>query len=198
MQYFCDSSVRLSVITYLACVSSQMHTRCMGCATFIHWPRLIISEWKPVSKSRVLVQVPVPLKRLWSNEIWSSIKIYFLYLLLHLSDHKEICDKPLSLQWRHNGHDGLSNHQPHHCLLHRLFRCRSKKTSKLRVTGLCVGNSPVTGEFPAQRASNAENVSIWWRHHVWTNACLVYPRINASLGQDELNVYSWRTVLIAN
>ena len=44
-------------------------------------------------------------------------------------------------------------------------RRRSKKTSKLRVTGLCVGNLPVTGEFPAQRASNAENVSIWWRHH---------------------------------
>ena len=40
------------------------------------------------------------------------------------------------------------------------------KTSKLRVTGLCVGNSPGTGEFPAQMASNAENVSIWWRHHV--------------------------------
>ena len=42
---------------------------------------------------------------------------------------------------------------------------RSKKTSKPRVTGLCAGNSPVTGEFPAQKASNAENVSIWWRHH---------------------------------
>ena len=41
----------------------------------------------------------------------------------------------------------------------------SKKTSKLRVTGLCAGNSPVTGEFPAQMASDAENVSIWWRHH---------------------------------
>ena len=40
----------------------------------------------------------------------------------------------------------------------------SEKTSKLRVTGLCEGNSPVTGEFPTQRASNAENVSIWWRH----------------------------------
>ena len=38
-------------------------------------------------------------------------------------------------------------------------------TSKLRVTGLCVGNSPGTGEFPAQMASNAENVSIWRRHH---------------------------------
>ena len=35
----------------------------------------------------------------------------------------------------------------------------------LRVTGLCEGNSPVTGEFPTQRVSNAENLSIWWRHH---------------------------------
>ena len=69
-------------------------------------------------------------------------------------------------QWRHNESDGVSNHQPHHCLLNRQFGCRSKKTSKLRVTGLCAGNSPETGEFPAQMASNAENVSIWWRHHV--------------------------------
>ena len=37
---------------------------------------------------------------------------------------------------------------------------RWKKTSKPRVTGLCAGNSPVTGEFPAQRASNTEKVSI--------------------------------------
>ena len=61
---------------------------------------------------------------------------------------------------------GPSNHQPHDCLLNHLFGRRSKKTSKLRVTGLCVGNSPGTGEFPTQRASNAENVSISWRHHV--------------------------------
>ena len=46
------------------------------------------------------------------------------------------------LHWRHNDHDGVSNHQPHGCLLNRLFRRRSKKTSKLLVTGLCVGNSP--------------------------------------------------------
>ena len=69
-----------------------------------------------------------------------------------------------SLQWRHSGHDSVSNHQPHDCLLNRLFRRRSKKISKLCVTGLCAGNSPETGEFPAQMASNAENVSIWWRH----------------------------------
>ena len=70
-----------------------------------------------------------------------------------------------SLLWRHNGREGVSNHQPHECLLNRSFMRRSKKTSKLRVTGLCAGNSPETGEFPAQMASNAENVSIWWRHH---------------------------------
>ena len=167
----------------------------------------------------------------------------------------------MTLQWRHNERDSVSNHQPHDCLLNRLFRRRSKKTSKLHVTGLCVGNSPykwsvtrkmfpfddvimkqqralvqimawrqkcdkpfpyamltqsalrwhyndvimsamvsqitsltiiystvysrrrsnktsklrvtglcegnspVTAEFPAQMASNAENVSIWWRHY---------------------------------
>ena len=56
-----------------------------------------------------------------------------------------------TLQWRHNDHDDVSNHRPHVCLLNRLFRRRSKKTSKLRVTGLCAGNSPVTGEFATQR-----------------------------------------------
>ena len=60
------------------------------------------------------------------------------------------------LQWRHNGRDGVSNHQPGHCLLNCLFRRGSKKTSKLRVLGLCAGNSPSTGEFPTQMASNTE------------------------------------------
>ena len=86
------------------------------------------------------------------------------------SDHRDgvmtrtHCVHPL--RWRHNGRDSVSNHQPYDCLLNYLYRRRSKKTSKLRVTGLCVGNSPGTGDFPAQMASNAENVSIWWRHHV--------------------------------
>ena len=71
----------------------------------------------------------------------------------------------ITLQWRHNGCDGVSNHQILDCLHNRLFRHRSKKTSKLCVTGLCEGNSPVTDELPAQSSSNAENVSIWWRLH---------------------------------
>ena len=75
-----------------------------------------------------------------------------------------------SLHWRHNELDGVPDHQPHDCLLTCLFRHRSiKKTPKLRVTGLCEVNSPGTGEFPAQKPSNAENVSIWWRHHVLGN-----------------------------
>ena len=69
-----------------------------------------------------------------------------------------------ALQWRHNERDGVQN-QPHECLLNRLFRRRSKKASERRAIGLCVGNSPVTGEFPSQRANNAEKVSIWLRHH---------------------------------
>ena len=81
----------------------------------------------------------------------------------------------------HNGHDSVSNHQPHACLINRLFRRRSKKTPKPRVTGLCAGNSPGNGEFPAQMASNAENVSIWWRHHGivmywWLSQLLLYKR----------------------
>ena len=71
-----------------------------------------------------------------------------------------------SLQWRHNECDGVSNQRRLHCLLNCWFRRRSQKTSKLRVTGLCAGNSPVTGEFPAQKASDAENISIWWRHQI--------------------------------
>ena len=45
------------------------------------------------------------------------------------------------------------------------LRRRTKKTSKLRVAGLCEVNSPVIIEFPAQMVGNEENVSIWWRHH---------------------------------
>ena len=56
----------------------------------------------------------------------------------------------ITSHWRHNEGDGISNHRRLDCLLNRLFRRRSEKTSKLRVTCLREGNSPVTGEFPAQ------------------------------------------------
>ena len=93
-----------------------------------------------------------------------EINKLLIIILLHIGTLHE----NIPLRWRHNGRYSISNHQPHGCLLNRLFRRNSKKTSKLRVTGLCVGNSPVPGEFPAQMASNVENVSIWWRHHALT------------------------------
>ena len=70
-----------------------------------------------------------------------------------------------TLQWRHKERNDVSNHRCLECLLNRLFRCRLKKRAKVRVTGICGGNLPETGGFPSQRASYAENVSIWSRHH---------------------------------
>ena len=52
------------------------------------------------------------------------------------------------------------------------------------VTGLCEGNLPVTGELPAQRASNAENVSIWWRHHVLHSPMLMDAQRHPLIGSD--------------
>ena len=45
-------------------------------------------------------------------------------------------------------------------------RRRSKKTSTFRVSAFVRWILPGTIEFPAQLASNAEKLSIWWRHHV--------------------------------
>ena len=100
------------------------------------------------------------------------IYIYVVALRLSTAQIQQYCIGCFNraLHWRHNRHDSVSNHQPRGCLLSGLFRRRSKKISKLRVTGLCAGNSPGTGDFPAQMASNAEKVFIWWRHHgeTWT------------------------------
>ena len=75
---------------------------------------------------------------------------------------------PHSLQGRHNERDSVSNHQPHECLLNRLFRRRSKKTSKLHVTGLCVGNSPGPVNSPHKGPVTrkmfpfVDVIMLWW------------------------------------
>ena len=87
-----------------------------------------------------------------------------------------------ALHWRHNDHDGVSNHQPHGCFLNRLLWRRSKKTSKLRVTGLCAGNSPGPVNSPHKgRVTRKmfpfddvimrlrhflQQVTVRWSHHV--------------------------------
>ena len=83
--------------------------------------------------------VSKPSRRLWfetpNNDCHANIRTLSTF---------ETC---ISLQWRHNGRDYVPNHQPHDCFPNRLLSCRSKKTSKLRVTGLCAGNSPWTFPF---------------------------------------------------
>ena len=103
----------------------------------------------------------------WFETPWHSCDVTVMKSHIQLGP----CTKQTfcSLQWRHNERDGISNHRRLDCVFNRMFRRRSKKTSKLRVTGLCERNSPVTGEFTAQKASNAKNVSIWWRHYVFEN-----------------------------
>ena len=71
-----------------------------------------------------------------------------------------------SLQWGHNGCYGFSNHQPLD-FYSTVYSGEDQRKSNLRVNGLWEGKSSVIGEFPEQRPSNAENVSIWWRHHGW-------------------------------
>ena len=92
----------------------------------------------------------------WKWQLWNNIDFTVCYV--------ESC-KPS--QWRYNEHDGISNHRHLNCLLNRMFRRRLKKASKLSVTGLCERNPHVIVGFPSQRASNAENASIWWGHHEW-------------------------------
>ena len=111
------------------------------------------------------------------NDYTLLIVKFDLTILLHWAvwafeniSYKKVCYLPgpysvNTLQWRHNRRDGVSNHRHPKCLVNRLFRRRSKKTSKLRAARLCEGNSPLTDEFPAQRDSKYENVSICWRHH---------------------------------
>ena len=95
-----------------------------------------------------------------------GLKYLFIPKLQRYHGSWRLCNN-LSLQLRHNEHDGVSNHRRLDCLLNRLFKHRSKITSKLRVTGLSAGISPVTGEIPAfikgQWRGKCFN---WWRHHV--------------------------------
>ena len=92
----------------------------------------------PTCLATISLHFSEPCIIVWSQIYWWCIQgdgsAVWLMLSRHLISN--------TLHWRHNDHDGVSNHQPHGCLLNRLFRRRSRKTSKLRVTGLCVGNSP--------------------------------------------------------
>ena len=113
------------------------------------------------------------------------------------NDESPPCSQKLSSQWRHNDQDGVSNQKPHGCLLNRLFRGKSKKASKLRVTGLCVGTSPGTGEFSAQRASKCFHLmtSSWcvsFYSHLWNRiGVIAWKRSNRAKSSIFRTVWPW-------
>ena len=92
---------------------------------------------------------------------------------------------PLTLRWRHNGSDGVSNHQHHHCLLSRLFRRRSKKISKLRVTGLCAG------EFTGDRRIPRTNLmtSSWQLSRRWISVAAESCHVVSSQGTPPVDIW---------
>ena len=106
------------------------------------------------------------LVRAFINFLWAVYMKEALFCHINLNSRSiqyEQCDVTwthhIIVTIRHDDRYGASNHRHSDHLLNRLFRRRSKKTSKLRVIG------PATGRFPSQMASSAENGSIWWRHH---------------------------------
>ena len=137
--------------------------------------------------------------------------------------------KKNALRRRHNERNGVSNHQPHDCLFNRLSTVYSggdkKQTSKLRVIGLCEGNSPVTGKCVHLMTSSWHNnaftfitIAIFWFQFHWymfsrapfttgqlwcrrrqaiilTSDGLVWWDIYAPLGLDGLNHWSRKNMV---
>ena len=120
----------------------------------------------------------------WLVDIWA---MYTPFLQKYdINSNRRKTTKPL--QWRRNGHNGVSYHQSHHCLLNRLFRRRLRKTPRLHVTGLGVRNSPVTGEFSAQW-------SVTWKRFLFDN--VIINRISRSNHRLRLPLLVYDSHLVA-
>ena len=143
-----------------------------------------------------------PVVHLWISEL--TTPGHHEFIRFHPGGHYwdyYFCALPSSqvnvtpLRWRHNGHDCVWNHQPPDFLLNRLLRCRSKKTSKLRVTGLCAGNSPGPVNSPHKwlvmlKIMTSSCLSRWWHHHaVQDRALFIFLK-----SHDTSNVNSIRHI----
>ena len=126
------------------------------------WPiameRRTVARWFLSAEFKAVVQYP----GLSIANAFSRVHHICVYVFCYI--HGDHCK--ISLHWRHNDHDGVSNHQPHCLFTQPFIQTQIKENIKApRHWPLC-GEFTGTGEFPAQKASYAENVSIWWRHHV--------------------------------
>ena len=121
--------------------------------------------------------INLEIKHVFVGYIWNSHQSMLLSCLITASEAS--LQGMDALQWRHNEHNSVSNHQPRDCLLNRLFGHRSKKTSKLRVTGLCAGNSPGPVNSP----------------HKWPVTRKMFPFDDVIMGSDQ---YQYQTLTKLN
>ena len=157
--YASPSDCPYNIAISLSCMSSRL------CA--LHYVTLILGL-NPVQLRRY---VRAKLWRLciptYSHSFWLGADCYHIVAATNLRRASAATgERRIETGYGHIHHNDviMSAMAPQITIVYSTVR-RSKKMSKLRVTGLCEGNLPVTGEFPSQRASNADNVSIWWRHH---------------------------------
>ena len=140
----------------------NMITSANGNIFRVNWPFVPGIHWSPVNS---------PHKGQWRGALMFSLICAWANGRVSnpdagdLGHHDDHVTSLWCIHLRHNQRQGISNHRHLDCLLIGWFSRPSKKISKLRVTGLCEGNPPLTGGFPLKMASNAENASIWWRHH---------------------------------
>ena len=122
--------------------------------------------------------------------------------------HNDETHNMTSLQWRYNERDDVSYNRQLDCLLNHFFSCRSKKTSKLRITGLCEGYPLVTDGFthkgPGPCITNViatcrKNFSQWESSFLWKLRChwlKFLRRVAKTLVMQgpvtRKNIYIWR------
>ena len=125
------------------------------------------------------------LSSVWNQTTAWSTSLYYLALFEcgHvLINYTLSCE---SLQWRHNGHGGVPNHQPHHCLLVPLFRGGSERHQSSALLTFVRGIYRWPVNLPHKGQVTRNHVSIWWRHHVpgrWKSIFMVI-------------IYQWMLIL---
>ena len=154
----------------LACLlRPSIHT----CPRTTHTNTHMRAQYSTHPYVHIMTKANLTLQKYFSrNTITSRLLNRRLEVHIYVTRPQSIKWYRVPLQWRNDEREDVSNHRRLDCLLNRY----SGNTSKLRVTGLCEGNSPVTGEIPSQRGSNAENVSTWWRHQTFVSCKCFFER----------------------
>ena len=110
---------------------SNLHIKERDCRSF--WYHAVLSGVQPLT---YLVWIPKKTVTGWFSSQWAT-NVDSVSMSWHNYGY--------SLQWRHNGCNGVSHNQPHDCLLNRLYRRRSKKNIK------APRHWPLCGEFTGDR-----------------------------------------------